>query len=198
MKKLLFVPVALALVAPLSLYTNNLTSRANAQAPTTTSSTLSPVALLTKDWYHYTAKDGSYSALFPGKPEESVRSDSSVQVMYEDRANNRGYGTYNFKFPTNLNPIVVEENIEKVFDAFVAEMLDDYSVIDQKKINRQGLPGREITMRVLKGNKKGLVMKAQIFIDLKGSSMYLVMVGGENVDFPEAQAFLDSVSVAQK
>lgn len=193
MKKLLFVPVALALVAPLSLYTNNLTSRANAQVPTTTSSTLSPVALLTKDWYHYTAKDNSYSALFPGKPEESVKS-GYVQVVYGDSANNRAYLTQIFKPDTKINT----DEVDKFLDAIVAKALDGNTLIDQKKINRQGLPGREITVRGLKGDIKGLVVKFQMIINPKESSVYIAMVGGENVDFPEAQAFLDSISITQK
>jgi hypothetical protein len=193
MKKLLFVPVALALVAPLSLCATNLTSRANAQAPTMVSSTSEPIALLTKDWYHYTALDGSYSALFPGQPVESVQS-SLVQVVYGDRANNRAYLTQIFKPDTKINT----DEVDKFLDAIVAKALDGNTLIDQKKINRQGLPGREITMRGLKGDLKGLVVKLQVFINPKESSVYLAMVGGQNIDFPEAQAFLDSISVAQK
>jgi hypothetical protein len=193
MKKLLFVPVALALVAPLSLCATNLTSRANAQAPTMVSSTSEPIALLTKDWYHYTAKDSSYSALFPGQPQESVQSDS-VQVLYADFTNNHAYMTRIVKLHTKIN----QNDVEKILDAMITKALDGNTLIDQKKINRQGLPGREFTIRGLKGDLKGLVAKMQVFINPFESSLYLTMVGGQNVDFPEAQAFLDSVSIAKK
>jgi hypothetical protein len=192
MKKLLFVPVALALVAPLSLYTNNLTSRANAQVPATTSSTLSPVAVLTKDWHHYTAKDGSYSALFPGKPEESVES-GYEQVGYYDRALQRGYMMQFQKLPTNPNP----NEVEKGFDAAAASLSQNgATIIDQKKISFKALPGREITMK----SKEGLLMKMRALVDSKVPAMYIAIVAAENgnLDFPEAQAFFDSISVAQK
>jgi hypothetical protein len=190
MKKLLFFPIALALVAPLALGATNLTDRANAQAPATTSETASPVSGLTKDWYRYTAKDGSYSALFPGQPEETVESDSSVQVTYEDRANNRAYLTQFGKLNANPN----QNEIEDAFDAAVASVTeDDSTVLEQQKISRQGVPGREVIVR----SKDGMVMKMQMFIDTKVPAMYMVAVAAEkgNLDFPEAQAFLDSVSL---
>ena len=70
------VLIPLCLATPLSAQTKEL-------LPTSTQNALSTS---TSSWYRYTATDGSYSALFPGQPEESVEPDSSVQVMYEDRA----------------------------------------------------------------------------------------------------------------
>lgn len=190
MKKLLFVPIALALVAPLAICATNLTDRANAQVPATPSETRSPVPGLTKDWYRYTAKDGSYSALFPGQPEESVESDSSVQVTYEDRANKRAYLTQFGKLDTSPD----QNEIEKAFDAAVASVTEDGStVIEEKTISRQGIPGREVIVQ----SKDGMVMKMQIFINTEVPAMYMLAVAAEtgNIDFPEAQAFLDSVSI---
>lgn len=192
MKKLLFVPVALALVAPLSLYTNNLTDTANAQVPTMVSSTSEPVALLTKDWYRYTASDGSYSALFPGQPEESVES-GYEQAGYYDRALHRGYMMLFQKLPTNPNP----NEVEKGFDAAVASLSQDgTTIIDQKKISFKALPGREITIK----SKEGLLMKMRMLVDSKVPVMYVAIVAAANgnLDFPEAQAFFDSISVGQK
>ncbi len=192
MKKLLFVPVALALVAPLSLCATNLTFRANAQVPATTSSTLSPVAVLTKDWYHYKASDGSYSALFPGQPEKSVKS-RYEQVEYYDSALQRGYMLQFQKLPTNPN----QNEVEKVFDAAVASLSQNgATIIDQKKISFKAVPGREITMK----SKEGLLVKMRVLVDSKVPVMYVAMVAAVNgnLDFPEAQAFFDSISVAQK
>jgi hypothetical protein len=189
MKKLLFVPLTLALVAPLALCATNLTDTANAQGTATTSETLSPVPVLTKDWYRYTAKDGSYSALFPGQPEETVESDF-VQVGYFDRANNRAYMTFKFKLRANSN----QNESEKVIDEGIASITQNgATVTDQKKISLNGMSGREITVRC----KDGLVIKMRALIDPKESLMYMAGVGHENgdLDFPEAQAFLDSMSI---
>ncbi|HEY9667398.1 MAG TPA: hypothetical protein V6C91_11370, partial [Coleofasciculaceae cyanobacterium] len=59
-----FLPVALALVIPLTACnTKNIVNAANLQSPVPKSSP-SPettVASVIKDWYNYKAKDGSYS-----------------------------------------------------------------------------------------------------------------------------------------
>lgn len=192
MKKLLFVPLALALIAPLSVCATNLTDRAAAQTPTTSSDTLPAFTDLTKDWYRYKAKDGSYTALFPGQPKETVQSDSSVEVVYVDRANNRTYLIRNGKFGGQFN----QNKIEEAFEAAVASLSEDGRIVnDQKRINRQGLPEREVTVQGTKGDLQGVVMKVRMFIDSQESAMYMTAVAAENVDFPEAQAFLDSVSI---
>lgn len=193
MKKLLLIPVALALVAPLATCTNNLTARANAVVPTTSSSSQTTFGALTSDWYRYTATDGSYSALFPGQPEDSVEPDSSVQVMYEDRANNRAYLIQNSKL--SLNPSQLDA--EEVLDAAIASVSEDgATVTNQKKISLNGLPGREATVQ----DKEGVVIKMRAFISPKVPALYLAIVSTENsnLDFPEAQAFLDSLSIPKK
>jgi hypothetical protein len=201
MKKLLFIPVILALVAPLAACTSTNSTIANAQTEKTQaspvhgtkkSSAKTPVASLTKNWYHYTAKDGSYSAKFPKRPKELVKS-GLAQVMYEDVANNRAYLTQNNKFTANPS----ELNVEKALDAAVASQTQDSSTVsDEKKIELNGLPGREITVR----NKKGMAMKARMFIESKEPTLYIVMVAAGNgkLTFPEAQAFLDSLSIPKK
>ena len=193
MKKLLLIPVALAFVSPLATCTNNLTARANAVVPTTSSSSQTTFAALTSDWYRYTATDGSYSALFPGQPEDSVEPDSSVQVMYEDRANNRAYLIQKSELSLNASQLDVEE----VLDAAIASVSGDgATVTNQKKISFNGLSGREATVQ----NKEGVVMKMRAFVSPKVPALYLAIVSTENsnLDFPEAQAFLDSLSIPKK
>ena len=188
MKKLLFVSITLALVAPLAICATNLTDRVKAQVPTTTSETRSPEAGVTKDWYRYTATDGSYTALFPGQPKEIVDTDSSLKVRYFDRKNNRAYMLYTFKIDANSN----QSEGEKVIDEGMALIIQHgATVTDQKKISLNGMSGREIVVR----DKDGFVIKMRALVDLKESIMYMTAVAAETVDFPEAQAFLDSVSI---
>jgi hypothetical protein len=187
MKKLLFVPLTLALVAPLAICATNRTDRVNAQGRIAESETRSPETI-TKDWYRYTAKDGSYSVLFPGQPKETVDTDSSVKVWYFDSAGNRAYMMYTFKLDANSN----QNEEEKIIDKGIALIIQyGATVTDQKKISLNGMSGREIVVR----HKDGLVMKMRASVDLKESIMYITGVAAENVDFPEVQAFLDSVSI---
>jgi hypothetical protein len=193
MKKLLFIPVALAIVAPLATCTNNLTARASAVVGTTSSSSQTTFAALESNWYRYTATEGSYSALFPGQPEESVKPDSSVQVMYEDQANNRAYLTQ--KSFLSVNPSQLD--VEEVLDAGVASVSEDGDTVTKiKKISLNGLPGREVTIQ----NKEGVVTKMRAFVNPKVPALYLAIVSAEkgDKDFPEAQVFLDSLSIPKK
>jgi hypothetical protein len=197
MKKFLYIPVALALVAPLATCTNKLSATASTvvpttpydAAPTTKSTSTASFAALTSDWYHYRATDDSYSALFPGKPSESIGSNSSVQVTYEDRANNRAYLTQSSKLAPNASQV----EVEKVLDGAVASQSHIGDISSLEKISLNGMPGREIIVR----NKQGFAIKARMFINPKAPAVYVVAVGAENgnLDFPESQAFLDSISI---
>ncbi len=206
MKKLLFIPVAFALFAPLATCTNNLSATASSLVPTTSSSpaptkkstSQTTFAALTSDWYQYRATDGSYSAFFPGQPSSSVEPDESVQVTYEDRANNRVYLTQSVKLSPKPSQVDDEKVlVEKVLDAGVASLSQDGSTVTKlQKISLNGLEGREIIVQ----SSNGTVMKMRMFIDPKVPTLYMAAVGTENdnLDFPEAQAFLDSVSIPQK
>ena len=177
------VLIPLCLATPLSAQTKE-------PLPTSTQNALSTS---TSSWYRYTATDGSYSALFPGQPEESVEPDSSVQVMYEDRANNRAYLTQKSFLSVNPNQLDVEE----VLDAVIASLSEDGAKVTNKtKIRLNGLPGREFIVQ----DKEGVVMKMRAFVNPKVPALYLAIVSTENgdKDFPEAQAFLNSLSIPQK
>jgi len=177
------VLIPLCLATPLSAQTKE-------PLPTSTQNALSTS---TSSWYRYTATDGSYSALFPGQPEESVEPDSTVQVMYEDRANNRAYLIQKSELSLNASQLDVEE----VLDAAITSVSGDgATVTNQKKISFNGLSGREATVQ----NKEGVVMKMRAFVNPKVPALYLAIVSTENgdKDFPEAQAFLNSVSIPQK
>jgi hypothetical protein len=201
MKKFLFIPVAFALVAPLAICTNNQSATASALVPTATDSSAptplstskTTVAALTKDWYQYRATNGSYSAFFPGQPSESIQPDSSVQVIYEDQANNRVYLTQNVKLRANPNQLDAEEAL----DAAVASISQHGgTVIALEKISLNGLKGRQFTAQ----SSNGMVMKIRTLIDNKVPALYIAIVAAEkdDLDSPETQAFLDSVSIAQK
>jgi hypothetical protein len=49
-------------------------------------------------------------------------------------------------------------------------------------------------------DKEGVVMKMRAFVNPKAPALYLAIVSTDNgdKDFPEAQAFLNSLSIPQK
>jgi hypothetical protein len=113
--------------------------------------------------------------------------------MYEDRANNRAYLTQKSFLSVNPNQLDVEE----VLDAVIASLSEDGAKVTKPtKIRLNGLPGREVTVQ----NKEGVVMKMRAFVNPKVPALYLAIVSTENgdKDFPESQAFLNSVSIPQK
>lgn len=110
-----------------------------------------------------------------------------VQVMYEDKAKNRAFMTQSNKIPVTPNQF----NAEKGLDGFRdSQNKNGSKVLSEKTISLKGFPGRELIVQ----DPKKLVMKSRIFINPNEPAMHLVMVGAGdgNVDFPEAQVFLDS------
>lgn len=201
--KSLFVSVAFALVVPLAACTsNNSAPSASVQSPTTQSSPApeTTTASVTKDWYNYTAKDGSYSIKFPGQPHEEDNSANSrvgklkfLQVSYEDKANSRFYMTQSIKYPIDPSQYNVETGLDNARNGYAKG--SESSVTSEKKITFKGLPGREVTYQ----RKNGDMSISRIFIDPKGPTLYLTIVAAQdgNVAFPEAQAFLDSLAIPQ-
>jgi hypothetical protein len=195
--KLLFISVTLALVAPLAACTSNNSVASNTiQSPTTQSSPAPKItpASTTQDWYNYTAKDGSYSIKFPHQPKEQDNSTNTklgeiklAQVMYEDKAKNRAFMTQ-----SNTIPVTPEQfNAEKGLDGFRdSQNKNGGKVISEKQISLEGFPGREIIVQ----DKNKFVMKSRIFVNSAKPAMYMAIVvaGDGNLNFPEAQTFLDS------
>ena len=196
-----FLALAVALVVPLTACnTKNIVNAANLQSPVPQSSP-SPettLASVTKDWYNYTAKDSSYSAKFPGQPEEENQSTNSplgelkyIQASYLDNANSRIYLMMSIKYPVSPSQYDVEKGLDGVRDGQARG--SKYTVTSEKKISFNGFPGREI---ILQG-KQGELIKSHIFIDPQGPTLYQMMVGADdgNLAFPEAQAFLNSLAI---
>ncbi len=82
------------------------------------------------------------------------------------------------------------------FATFTPLSEDGAKVTNKTKIRLNGLPGREFIVQ----DKEGVVMKMRAFVNPKVPALYLAIVSTENgdKDFPEAQAFLNSVSIPQK
>ncbi len=200
--KSIFISLTLALAVPLA--TSNLGSNrvaaADAQSLLTPSTlpSATTIAAAPSNWYNYTAKDNSYSAKFPGQPKEENKSLKStggefnyLQVMYEDRSNNRAYLSMSKKIGVDLKQFNIEQLLDSVRDGQAEG--GKATIISEEKISLNGYPGREITFR----GEQGMVMKSRIFINLEKSTLYqmIVVAGDGNQAFPEAQTFLESLVI---
>jgi hypothetical protein len=199
--KFSLVPVVFALVVPLAACTGNKSvSSSSVQSPTAQSapSPETTSASASNNWYKYTAKDGSYSASFPGQPQEK---DQSVKTQvgelkfsltsYGDNASKRAYATTSAKYPVKPSEYDVEKGLDGARDGQAKNT--NATITNEKKISLNGFSGREIT---LKGANGG-AMKTRLFIDPKGPTLYQALVVAEdgNLNFPEADTFLNSLAL---
>jgi hypothetical protein len=152
----------------------------------------------------YNSPEGNYTAQFPAKPEEQKKSAQSpqgnisgVEVRYIDQTQERIYLARHLTLPFPPNTKLDQAKIEGILDNAQASAVQTSGAAlkDAKKITQNGLSGRQFTMTL----PNGMAAKARIFINPNKLLAYQVLVAAKNgkVDFPEAQAFLDSLTIKQ-
>lgn len=158
---------------------------------------------LTKDWKDYSAQDGTYTIKFPVAPKEEPQSTDSalgkldyVLVMSEDSKNGRAYLSSSIKYNLKEGQTYdVDKGLEGAKNGALNNTKS--TLISEKEINKGDVKGKEIVFQ----NPQGLVGKAHIYIDIKDKktpTLYQALVIAEkNVDFPEADAFLDSLTITK-
>lgn len=185
-------------------------NRAETEAPTTETSA-SPVAespavepSLTDDWQAYTEKNGRYKIKFPGKPIENNQQQQTAQgqtveittAIYEDEPNKRVYVSSVNEMPL---PEGTSFDVEKGLDGGRdgATRSTNSTVVSEEQITYDGLPGRSIVMSTPDGAK--IKMNMLINAQEDKAMFYQVWVAAQdgNMDFPEADAFLDSLEIAR-
>ena len=192
--------VIFALVVPLAACSprKNTESAVSTPSPQTQLSSDSQ----TSDWYNYVSADGSYSVNFPAKPEESSQTVNLASggveyklVSYDDKKQQRNYTATVAGIPlppeANTNKIDPDKILDASRDGFAKSSLSN--VTSETKINLNGYPGREVIFR----GQNNLAIKGRFFINAKTPKIYQVIVGDNtgNIDFPEAQTFLDSFAI---
>ena len=167
-------------------------------------STLKQVApnSLTRKWYRYTAPNRSYTARFPAKPIKQKQKTSSsrgiiefILVGYSDNKNKRFYGTADSPIPLEPGETFdVEERLNGAIDG--ASRATGAVVISEKRISKNGYPGKEIIMQ----GQGDLVIIQRLIVNPKKPTLFQAIVVAEdgNITFPEARAFLDSLNISQK
>ncbi len=158
------------------------------------------IIYLANNWYNYKATDGSYTIYFPQKPQEknlSVNTPlgklSTLFVFYEYPEEKRIFYVSHVKYPVEASQYNVEKGLDGARDG--AAQNTNSIIVSEKRINYKGFPGREIIFQ--SQERPDLRTLARIYIDPTGPILYSlqVIVEDGNLDFPEAQAFLDSFVV---
>lgn len=163
--------------------------------------TPSNIIYLANNWYSYTAKDGSYTVFFPGRPEEKNLSVDSplgilnaLFVFYKYPEKERIFSASSVKYPVDPSQYNVAKGLDGARDG--AAKNSNSIIISEKKISYQQFPGREIILQSKAQPDFRLLLR--MFIDPTGPTLYSLQVTAAdgNLDFPEAKAFLDSFSIA--
>jgi len=156
------------------------------------------------NWYSYASSEGNYSVQFPAKPEEQPKATQSpqgqvsgVEVRYLDQAQQRIYLTRHLTLPVPPGTKLDKANVEAVLDNAQASAVQSSGakLKDGKKISQSGYSGRQFTMSL----PDGTTAKARIFINPNNLKAYQALVAAKNgqVDFPEANTFLESLTIKQ-
>jgi PsbP-like protein len=198
--KLRLVTVIFALVVPLAACSPR--KKTESAVSTPSSQTQLSSDSQTSTWYNYVSADGSYSVNFPAKPEESSQSANLAAgdveyklVSYDDKKQQRNYTATVAGIPlppgANTNKLDPDKILDASRDGFAKSSLSN--VTSETKINLNGYPGREVIFR----GENNLAIKGRFFINANTPKIYQVIVGDSsgNIDFPEAQTFLDSFAI---
>ena len=186
-----FLAVIFALLIPLAIGSsgNAAEGSSDIQEPTVESApeVESDLSSLSNDWYTYTAKDGSYTVKFPGKP-------------LEESSNRATYGDQLLAYMTQINDFsdtagFDEIQIEDIFAAIRSSLAKDNRIEQEEEITLNGYSGIELTLR----REDGLALKMRIFFDMNERKLYQAIVGSSagNISLPEAEAFLNSFEIAR-
>jgi len=190
-----FRSLNLAAVCILAGFAPSMTAAAS---PALQSSTAVPISRVVAQgrtqstWNKFSPKDGSFSILMPGKPEEEHKSGTSADEPLED---------HTFKVETDEGLFIVSyaEFAQELSQANPQNVLDEVTkgfdgggtkVVSQRNISLNGIPGREVEYTVT----EGINARARIFL-VKQRLYLLQVVSGKN---EHRVRFLDSFQLIKK
>ncbi|MEC4803898.1 MAG: type IV pilin-like G/H family protein [Jaaginema sp. PMC 1079.18] len=141
------------------------------------------VEAITKDWVSYTPDDESYSVKFPGEPQ-------SDQIFVGYEGDPFTYGVIAVPYPPE------EKDADALIEEFLKTLTEGGGTVEsQEDITRNGVPGKELTLRADEN-----ILKVLVLFDTENRRIYQVLVGSKDpeqeIDTPEANAFLSSFELA--
>ena len=162
-----------------------------------------PTAALTEGWVDFTTENGAMSAKFPNEPttEDQIAPTDIGDVefsmtTYADESNNQFFMVSSLDYPVNPEEYDVEEGLEGAKNGAVQN--SGSTLVSEESTDRFGIPGKKLVMKNT-GQGGELTIRAELYIDPKGPTLHQVMmlVEGDAVDAPEANAFFDSVQITK-
>ncbi len=148
------------------------------------------------EWIEYESKEGKYVAKFPQQPEELAQNKEQgikgQEVVYVDQNKKRLYLITYLILPQEVQKKVKNINTEEFLKNLQQDIISSMkgSLKTETPIEQNGIKGREFVLDI----GQGATVKARVFFNPKNYQAYRIVIGTKqgNLDFPEAQNFLDS------
>jgi hypothetical protein len=186
----------------LNLITSNPTSNSPGKTTLAIENQLQPS---TANWFLYTSKDGSYTALFPGEPQENHLHDSvdisefstTTRIDYSDPEAGYYYNIVTTKYSKKLSKKEINELMKSMIQPNEHDV-DGFKY--KRKFTFNGYTTHEYF--VYGDNRWGEASQYRTFFDARKSTLYSISVstGGEgnlseDLDTPLIKLFLDSLKL---
>ncbi|MGB2923690.1 MAG: hypothetical protein WBB82_00135 [Limnothrix sp.] len=165
-------------------------------APTSTTA-------VTKNWVDFTTENEAISVKFPGEPETqeqiapSDRGDVEFSMTtYADESSKQFFMVSSVDYPVNPEEYDVEQGLEGAMNG--AAQNSGSTIVSDEPSDRFGIPGKKLVMNKTEQGEQ-ITIRAELYIDPKGPILHQIMmvVQGDVVDTPEANAFFDSAQITK-
>ena len=150
------------------------------------------------EWKEFSSKDGRFTVLMPGTPEQEqadTESDFGKGVLHMNtvQAGKVMYGAHYCDFPAKIKKAPTQQVFDSSRDGAVDNL--DGKLADEKEIKLGDYPGREIRIEVAGGKR---LFRVRVY--LVDQRLYQVVVFGTKATATskEADKFLDSFTLADK
>ena len=150
------------------------------------------------EWKEFASKDGRFTVLFPGTPEQSkadTESDFGKGVLHMNtvQVGRTMFGAHYCDFPPDVKKVPLKQVYDSSRDGAAENMQG--KLMSEKEVKLGDHPGREIQISVANGRQ---LFRARVY--LVEQRLYQVVVFGtkEAATSKDADKFMDSFKLAEK
>ncbi|NJN73722.1 MAG: hypothetical protein HC799_13385 [Limnothrix sp. RL_2_0] len=157
----------------------------------------------TNNWVDFTTENKAISIKFPGPPEtqEQTAPTNTGEVQfsmttYADESSKQFFMVSSVDYPVNPDEYDVEQGLEGAKNG--AAQNSGSTIVSDEASDRFGIPGKKLVMNKTEQGET-LTIRAELYIDPKGPTLHQIMivVQGDDVNTPEANAFFDSAQITK-
>lgn len=204
---LTFAALQLPLVAcggkePTATNTDN-TSTTTDSGQSTVEDTPTSTTAVAEDWVDFTTENKAISVKFPGEPttQEQTAPTNTGEVKfsmttYADESSKQFFMVSSADYPVDPEEYDVEKGLEGAKNG--AAENSGSTIVSDESSDRFGIPGKKLLLNKVEQGEQ-ITIRAELYIDPKGPTLHqiMVVVQGDNVDTPEANAFFDSAQITK-